>query len=80
MEILGRDNYICQVCGKFGNNVHHKDGNTENNLSPNLITLCKSCHKQIHWDIINKVIKQFMKEMLIESNQILPLKFKITRG
>ncbi len=52
-EILKRDHFTCQVCGKHDNSlnlqVHHitplsKGGNC---LDPkNLITLCYACHRQ----------------------------------
>ena len=50
--ILNRDSYTCQICGKTNVRleVHHiiyrsqKGNNDENNL----ITLCESCHSNIH--------------------------------
>lgn len=43
-SIRERDNYICQLCSQYGNNVHHIDFD-KNNCSPdNLVTLCRSCH------------------------------------
>ena len=49
-EVLKRDNYACQVCGKTtdekGTNLHahHIDGDAFNMDSVNGITLCKKCH------------------------------------
>lgn len=48
-EIYARDNWCCQECGDKCNKpkiiqCHHIDYNTGNNLSINLITLCRSCH------------------------------------
>ncbi len=55
-EILFRDNFTCQECGYttspdlysfsiFGGlEVHHIDGNRENNTQNNKITLCRKCH------------------------------------
>lgn len=43
-QIRERDNYTCQVCGKYGNCVHHIDYDKTNNKPKNLITLCKSDH------------------------------------
>ncbi|MCK9370842.1 HNH endonuclease [Candidatus Dojkabacteria bacterium] len=42
--IRERDNYICQVCSQYGNEVHHIDYDKFNCNTDNLITLCKSCH------------------------------------
>lgn len=58
-EILFRDNFTCQECGYsstpnlyafciFGGlEVHHIDGNRDNNLQSNKITLCRECHLKI---------------------------------
>jgi len=43
--IRERDDYTCQLCGKYpAFEVHHIDYNKKNNEPENLITLCKSCH------------------------------------
>ena len=44
--IRQRDSYICQLCGNYGNTVHHIDYNKQNCKYSNLITLCKSCHSK----------------------------------
>lgn len=47
--VLLRDNSACRRCGAFLNlDVHHIDENRENNEINNLVTLCKSCHAQVH--------------------------------
>lgn len=39
----------CQMCAATRRlHVHHKDGNPRNNTAENLMTLCPSCHRQIH--------------------------------
>lgn len=41
---------ICKNCGKEGRlEIHHKDGNRRNNEDENLIAICPSCHKKIHY-------------------------------
>ena len=40
----------CEMCGKCSLlDLHHKDGNRENNTADNLMTLCKRCHAKWHW-------------------------------
>lgn len=46
--ILDKDK-VCEVCGSTKNiDVHHKDGNWQNNHPSNLVTLCRSCHSKQH--------------------------------
>lgn len=49
LKILKRDNYICQLCNKKGNTIHHIDYDKFNNKNSNLITLCLKCN--IHSNI-----------------------------
>ncbi len=61
-KVLLRDNYTCQNCGGTKHlTVHHKDGKgrsvvktDRNNSLRNLITLCRSCHINIHRHEIQK--------------------------
>lgn len=54
--IRQRDDYTCQDCGKVGSgtnrgdalDVHHIDGQIQNNHFSNLITLCRACHMRRH--------------------------------
>jgi len=45
-SIRERDNYICQLCSQYGNDVHHIDYNKKNCDVNNLITLCIPCHRK----------------------------------
>lgn len=49
--IKERDNNICLICNKTKNimQVHHVDGNEDNNSYDNLITVCVSCHMKETW-------------------------------
>lgn len=38
----------CEMCGKFGNHVHHKDFSRNNHNIENLMVLCPQCHRQLH--------------------------------
>ena len=40
---------VCEICGSTKNiDVHHKDGNYQNNSSENLMIVCRSCHMMLH--------------------------------
>lgn len=42
-------NGCCEICGSNKNvDVHHKDGNPQNNSKDNLMRVCRSCHNKIH--------------------------------
>jgi len=61
--VLFRDNHVCQYClGKSGDeilNVHHIVSRKIGGNSPgNLITLCKTCHKDYHEGKIKLSIKK----------------------
>lgn len=48
-EILIRDNYTCQCCGRVVGgkgeaHVDHRDGNNRNRDKANLQALCRRCH------------------------------------
>jgi ATP-dependent DNA helicase RecQ len=50
-QVLRRDGWRCQSCGSMTNvEVHHQgfrsQGGHDSEL--NLITLCNSCHRQVH--------------------------------
>lgn len=52
-KALKRQNHSCGACGlKFTNeervNLHHKDGNHNNNSRDNLVAIHESCHDYIH--------------------------------
>lgn len=51
----------CQLCGKECNRleIHHKDSDHGNNDMSNLILICSSCHKKIHY-------KQFSRNKIGE--------------
>ena len=50
-EVLMRDNWRCQICGRCENlQVHHKKTRSQrgDDCELNLITLCAECHSSIH--------------------------------
>ena len=80
-QIRKRDNYICHVCGKKQEelkellSVHHIDYNKQNNLSLNLISLCRKCHLKTnynrkHWQE-HFQMKMFIREMFNPENLLI---------
>jgi len=47
-SIRERDHYICQLCSKYGNTVHHIDYDKKNCNPTNLITLCGGCNSKVN--------------------------------
>ncbi len=50
-QVLRRDGWRCQSCGAMTNvEVHHQEFRSQggHDSELNLITLCDSCHRQIH--------------------------------
>ncbi|MFA5014816.1 MAG: HNH endonuclease signature motif containing protein [Actinomycetota bacterium] len=45
-SIRERDHYTCQICGREGYPIHHKDYDKKNCNPENLITLCNNCHSK----------------------------------
>jgi 5-methylcytosine-specific restriction endonuclease McrA len=53
-EILARDNWRCQVCGRLKNlDLHHMRRRSAlgEDLETNLITLCRECHQILHGSV-----------------------------
>jgi len=63
-SIRERDNYICQICSKYGYDVHHTDYNKRNCNPNNLITLCHKCHMKTNGNR-NKWTKYFKNKLKI---------------
>lgn len=43
-QVLARDSWTCAVCGKYGDQVDHRDGDSHNNDMANLQVLCLRDH------------------------------------
>lgn len=48
--IRERDNYTCQLCGEYGNFVHHIDYNKENTNPNNALTLCNPDNSKVNFN------------------------------
>jgi len=68
--IMKRDNYLCQICGKPAEEVHHKIHLNPRNISnkeisvgeDNLISLCRDCHFNIHREEISRKTTEMNKK------------------
>ena len=47
-SIFERDNFKCQICNKKATLIHHIDRNWQNNNPTNLVSLCNTCHLNLH--------------------------------
>lgn len=63
-KILKRDNYICQLCSEYGNEVHHIDYDKKNNEEENLCCLCHKCNMKVNKN--RKYWKKYFKNIIKE--------------
>ena len=66
----------CLLCNSKRQHYHHLDSNTKNNFKQNLIGLCSSCHKKVHYIILKPFISQVinsLKENRFNVNQIVSM-------
>ena len=83
--ILNRDNYTCQYCkGKHKDSkleVHHiiYRSNGGSNEESNLITLCHTCHQNVHKGIINLKLKGKIKGTLKYATQMNSIRIQLLK-
>ena len=83
--VLNRDNYTCQYCkGKHKDSkleVHHiiYKSNGGSNEESNLITLCHTCHKDVHKGVINLKLKGKIKGTLKYATQMNSIRIQLLR-
>jgi len=72
-EARKRADYRCQHCGRvsYRHDVHHIDGDVENNDASNLLVLCRECHRRLHSEQKRKAEK--VREKQVKQGS-LPLK------
>lgn len=47
-SVLGKEK-VCELCGSIKSiDIHHKDGNYQNNTPDNIMVVCRSCHMKLH--------------------------------
>jgi uracil-DNA glycosylase family 4 len=69
----------CKLCDEKYNNdirfeLHHANGDYRDQSEENLMWLCNSCHKKIHYDKLNRK-KRFDKGLLTKQEEIISIKF-----
>lgn len=50
--------WICFLCQKKVEEIHHRNGNAKDNRRENLLPLCHKCHGKIHSAIVKIVNKK----------------------
>ena len=55
--VLNQDNYRCEYCRKHADQIHHLDLSTWNHAVDNLMSLCVSCHRKLHYHIYRTYFK-----------------------
>jgi len=77
-KILERDNHQCKICGYGGKRlaIHHIDCDKLNNKDINLVTLCNSCHMEIH-NLIRRVKFESYKKDIIWTDKNLLMNTKL---
>jgi hypothetical protein len=78
--IRERDNYICQLCEEFGDNVHHINGIKGDCRKVNLITLCFACHRLSEYNTPAKYAIRFRAFTELKEGIKSPLKLLHIRG
>ena len=61
----------CELCPKYGQELHHKDHNKDNNVCKNFMWLCNSCHKKIHYSAGRT--KRYEKGLLTKTSPIISI-------
>lgn len=83
--VLNRDNYICQYCkGKHKDSkleVHHivYKCNGGSNEESNLITLCHTCHQDVHKGVIDLKSKGKIKGILKYATQMNSIRIQLLK-
>lgn len=67
------NNLPCEICGNLGEELHHKDGNNQNNMMENFAWLCISCHKKEHYKMGRT--KKYKKGLLTKLIKIKSIEF-----
>lgn len=47
LQVLKEANYTCQYCGKYANEIHHKDHSKDNHSKENLVGCCRKCNSKM---------------------------------
>lgn len=71
-EVKIEARFACVICiQRVSLNVHHIDGNRENNVSSNLVVLCSNCHGMVHDGKISAQDLREAKKKVQNENNVL---------
>lgn len=66
-KYLGAFCFSCGIADLKQLDIHHLDGDWENESEENLILLCKGCHRVIHWSPISPLYDETRRKTVIEA-------------
>lgn len=53
LQVVHRDEGLCQICGKIGQQAHHVlYGSKKEDCIENLLLVCGNCHAKVHAHLI----------------------------
>jgi predicted transcriptional regulator len=55
---------FCDICGDPANQVHHIDKNSLNNDPKNIMSVCESCHRTLHFGYkneLNRLVRIYLR-------------------
>lgn len=90
-EVIERDKGKCKACGKrvFGLRkrrrltyfqVHHMNGNKQDDCLTNLLTLCARCHQSVHTGYFGFRLKHFKKRRKEIEEKLRTLRETLLKG
>jgi hypothetical protein len=72
-KILTSAQHCCCICGRSGTQLHHIDGNHNNNDIGNLAVLCPTHHAEVHGNMTKKItptsLRRYMGRLLSNTKE-----------
>jgi 5-methylcytosine-specific restriction endonuclease McrA len=63
LVVLEKNNYKCEYCKKYTKQIHHLDLSTWNHAIDNLMPLCISCHRKLHYHTYRTYLEPYGLDM-----------------